>query len=93
MCRIYGFRNSACSTYFCRHDEKWGEKVVAVVVPRAGQLPEPDDLIRLVKDKKGAIQAPKQVDFVQALPQTALGKTDKKALRQQYWGDAERLVN
>lgn len=25
LCRIYGYRNSACTTYFCRHDESWGE--------------------------------------------------------------------
>ena len=31
--------------------------------------------------------------FVDALPQTALGKTDKKALRQRYWGDQSRMVN
>jgi fatty-acyl-CoA synthase len=74
-------------------DEKWGEKVVAVVVPRTGEELEVEALIDLVKEKKGAIQAPKQVDFVQSLPQTALGKTDKKALRQKYWGDAERMVN
>jgi fatty-acyl-CoA synthase len=74
-------------------DEKWGEKVVAVVVPRAGEKTQAAELIDLVKEKKGAIQAPKQVDFVSSLPQTALGKTDKKALRKQYWGDAERMVN
>ena len=74
-------------------DEKWGEKVIAVVVPRATESAPAEELIALVRDKKGAIQAPKQVDFVDALPQTALGKTDKKALRQQYWGDAQRMVN
>ena len=74
-------------------DEKWGEKVVAAVVPRPGVEVEAADLIELVREKKGAIQAPKQLDFVDALPQTALGKTDKKALRKQYWGDAERMVN
>lgn len=74
-------------------DEKWGEKVVAVVVPRAGEGIQADELIALVKDKKGAIQAPKQVDFVDALPQTALGKTDKKVLRRRYWGEVERMVN
>ena len=25
LCRAYGYRNSACSTYFCKHDAKWGE--------------------------------------------------------------------
>lgn len=74
-------------------DEKWGEKVVAVVVPRAGAATDAQVLIDLVKEKKGAIHAPKQVDFVEALPQTALGKTDKKALRREYWGDQQRMVN
>ncbi len=74
-------------------DEKWGEKVIAVIVPRPGEIVSDEELIALVKNKKGAIQAPKQVDFRDALPQTALGKTDKKVLRQQYWGDAQRMVN
>ena len=74
-------------------DEKWGEKVIAVIVPREGTSVAGEELIELVKEKKGAIQAPKQLDFVEALPQTALGKTDKKVLRQQYWGDRERMVN
>jgi fatty-acyl-CoA synthase len=74
-------------------DEKWGEKVVAVIVPRPGESVDAQEMISLVKDKKGAIMAPKQVDFVDSLPQTALGKTDKKALRKQYWGDQERMVN
>jgi fatty-acyl-CoA synthase len=67
--------------------------VVAVVVPRPGENVDATTLVELVKDKKGAIQAPKQVDFVEGLPQTALGKTDKKALRKQYWGDSDRMVN
>ena len=74
-------------------DDKWGEKVVAVIVPRTGETADERELIQLVKDKKGAVQAPKQVDFVQCLPQTALGKVDKKALRGRYWENAQRLVN
>ena len=37
---------------------------------------------RAEDQRKGAIQAPKQVDFAEALPLTALGKIDKKALRE-----------
>ena len=74
-------------------DEKWGEKVIAVVVPREGELIDGAELTQLVKDKKGAIQSPKHIDFVEGLPLTALGKIDKKALRSQYWGDNVRLVN
>jgi fatty-acyl-CoA synthase len=46
-----------------------------------------------VKERKGAIHAPKSVDFVDAIPLSPLGKPDKKALRARYWGDATRQVN
>ncbi len=42
------------------------------------------DLIALVKARKGAVQAPKRIVFVDELPITGLGKPDKKALRAQY---------
>ena len=45
-----------------------------------------------VKQRKGGVQAPKQVIATDALPLTPLGKPDKKALRAQYWGDRERSV-
>ena len=45
-----------------------------------------------VKERKGAVQAPKQVIAVDALPLTGLGKPDKKALRAQFWDDQQRSV-
>jgi fatty-acyl-CoA synthase len=65
-------------------DARWGEAVKAVVVLRPGAGPCADELIALVRDKKGPVQAPKTVDFVDAIPVTALGKPDKKALRARY---------
>ncbi|MEP0200872.1 MAG: AMP-binding protein [Halioglobus sp.] len=83
----------ALAAVFGVPDDKWGEKVVAVVTLRPGETTDAATLISLVKDKKGAIMAPKRVDFVESLPHTALGKTDKKALRKHYWGDQRRMVN
>ncbi len=74
-------------------DEKWGEAVKAVVVLRPDQTVTGDELAELVKAKKGAVHSPKSVDFVDAIPLSALGKPDKKALRALYWGDAGRMVN
>jgi fatty-acyl-CoA synthase len=51
-----------------------------------------EELYELVKSRKGATHAPKSVDFVEAIPLSALGKPDKKALRAQYWGTG-RMVN
>ena len=65
-------------------DPRWGEAVKAVVVLRPGAAPCTDELIALVRDKKGAVQAPKTVDYVDSIPMTALGKPDKKALRARY---------
>lgn len=68
--------------------EKFGEAVTAIVVLRDGH--ELTDAVvaeiqQMVKDRKGSVQAPKQVLAVDALPLTGLGKPDKKALRAQFW--------
>jgi fatty-acyl-CoA synthase len=68
---------------------RWGEAVKAVVVRRAGTLPDAQELIDYVRSRKGAICAPKSVEFVDAVPLTGLGKADKKALRRQFQADAQ----
>ena len=65
-------------------DPKWGEAVKAVVVLKPGAVVSADELIAAVKSKKGAVQAPKTVEFIDALPLSPLGKPDKKALRLRY---------
>ncbi len=74
-------------------DPKWGEAVKAVVRLKAGHHVDAAELIERVREAKGAVCAPKSVDFADALPLTALGKIDKKALRARYWGDTTRRVN
>ncbi len=77
-------------------DERWGEAVKAVVIVRPGHEGTEtlaEELQAAVKDAKGSVQAPKSIDFVTAIPLSALGKPDKKALRTQYWGDQARGVN
>ncbi|WP_182523535.1 fatty-acid--CoA ligase FadD8 [Nocardioides dongkuii] len=68
--------------------EKFGEAVTAIVVMREGEeLTEGvvAEIQAMVKDRKGSVQAPKQVIAVDALPLTGLGKPDKKALRARFW--------
>jgi fatty-acyl-CoA synthase len=73
-------------------DEKWGEAVTAVVVAREGARPDADELIALVKARKGSAHAPKQIQFVTDLPMTGVGKVDKKVLRAKFWAGKERMV-
>jgi fatty-acyl-CoA synthase len=64
-------------------DERWGEAVTALVVPKAGVELDAQALMAAVRERKGAMQVPKSVRFVDSLPMTALGKLDKKTLRLQ----------
>ncbi len=72
--------------------EKWGEMVKAIVVPRPGSDLSEEEVIRFVRDRKGGVYAPKEVEFAAEIPVTALGKPDKKALRARYWANQERQV-
>lgn len=74
-------------------DDKWGEAVMAYVKLKDGGELTAEEVSTLVRRAKGAVAAPKRVEFVSSLPLTALGKIDKKALRARHWGVAERNVN
>ena len=63
---------------------KWGEAIRALVVLRAGQTVTAEELIARVAQRKGSFQAPKTVEFIESIPQTAVGKPDKKALRVKF---------
>lgn len=71
----------AMAAVFGLPDEKWGEAVTAAVVLRPGATATAEELAAHVRALKGAVQTPKSVHLVEALPTTAVGKIDKKALR------------
>lgn len=73
-------------------DDKWGEAVTAVVVVRQGARPSAEELINLVKARKGSAHAPKHIKFVDELPMTVIGKVDKKLLKAGFWAGRERMV-
>lgn len=74
-------------------DSRWGEAVKAVVVLRPDAEASEDELIQLVKQRKGGVWAPKSVEFAEVLPLTATGKVDKKSLRAPYWAGRQRQVH
>jgi long-chain acyl-CoA synthetase len=74
-------------------DEKWGEAVKAVVVPRPGVALDTAELIAWSKERLATYKAPKSVDIIAQLPKTASGKVLKHELRRPYWIGRQRQVN
>jgi fatty-acyl-CoA synthase len=71
---------SQCAVIGVPHP-KWGEAVKAFVVLKPGETVDEADLVAPVAQRKGSFQAPKLVEFIDAIPQTPVGKPDKKALK------------
>jgi long-chain acyl-CoA synthetase len=76
---------------FAVPDERWGEAVHAVVVPR-GAVSE-DELMRHCRSAIAGYKVPKQIELRQeALPKSGAGKVLKRELREPYWKDREARV-
>ena len=64
-------------------DEKWGERVTAVVQLRTGRKAEPDELAAFVKQRLGSVKTPKQLEIWPDLPRSKIGKVLKPEIRKQ----------
>ncbi|SFP16370.1 long-chain fatty acid--CoA ligase [Variovorax sp. 770b2] len=62
-------------------DEKWGERVVAVLQLHAGRQVDAEDIKAFVKARIGSVKAPKQVEVWANLPRSKVGKVLKKEVR------------
>jgi acyl-CoA synthetase (AMP-forming)/AMP-acid ligase II len=63
-------------------DDKWGERVVAVIQPVSGASIDAAELTTFVKSRLGSVKAPKQIEVWDDLPRSKVGKvlkTDIKA--------------
>jgi acyl-CoA synthetase (AMP-forming)/AMP-acid ligase II len=65
-------------------DEKWGERVTAVVQLRPGQAVTEDEIRAFVKDRLGSVKAPKQVEVWPDLPRSKVGKVLKVEVKARF---------
>ncbi len=72
-------------------DEKWGERVTAVVELEDGQEVSEAELISFAKNNLGSVRAPKEVLF-RPLPRSPIGKVLKRRLRDEYWLGRDRRI-
>ena len=64
-------------------DDKWGERVVAVVQLHPDSTADEAELITSVKTRIGSVKAPKQVLIWPDLPRSTVGKVLKTAIKDQ----------
>ncbi|GAB3561821.1 long-chain fatty acid--CoA ligase [Amycolatopsis endophytica] len=62
-------------------DDKWGERVTAVVQLQPGAELDADELIAFVKQRVGSVKAPKQIEIWPELPRSTIGKVLKADIR------------
>jgi acyl-CoA synthetase (AMP-forming)/AMP-acid ligase II len=62
-------------------DEKWGERVTAVLQLRPGADADPAAITAFVKERIGSVKAPKQVEVWPDLPRSKVGKVLKSDIR------------
>jgi len=71
-------------------DDKWGERVTAVIQPYPGQDPADDDIRTFVKARLGSVKTPKQVEVWPDLPRSKVGKVLKNEVKSRLLGQAGR---
>jgi long-chain acyl-CoA synthetase len=75
-------------------DDKWGERVHAIVVPRPGTQPDPAALMAHCRKLIADYKCPRSISFrTEALPLSGAGKVLKTELRKPFWEGRGRQVN
>ncbi len=73
-------------------DEKWGERPKAFVVRKPGADANEAELIAYLQTHIARFKVPKAIAFVEKLPRTSTGKTQKFELREKEWaGHSSRI--
>ncbi len=73
-------------------DEKWGERVHAVVVLKDGESADAESVVAHCKTLISGFKCPRSVDFIDALPLSGAGKILKYKLKERYWHNGERQI-
>jgi acyl-CoA synthetase (AMP-forming)/AMP-acid ligase II len=73
-------------------DPKFGETVMAFVVPRPGAQLTTEAVLEHCRPLIGGYKLPRRVEFLEALPRNATGKILKTELRQPFWAGRERRI-
>ena len=67
-------------------DEKWGERVHAVIIARDGEAPTAEEIMEWCKERIAGYKRPRSISFIaeEDMPRTATGKILHRVLRTKY---------
>jgi len=75
-------------------DERWGERVHAIIVPKPGASLTPESVLEFCREQIAGYKCPRSVDFRETpLPLSGAGKVLKRDLREPYWKGFAKAVN
>ncbi|WP_405824142.1 FadD7 family fatty acid--CoA ligase [Streptomyces sp. NBC_01390] len=81
---LAGCPGVAQAAVFAVPDAVYGQRVGAAVVVRADESVEAAEILRYCRDRLAAFEVPDRLDVVAALPYTAKGGLDRKAVQARY---------
>src|SRR3954464_15669506 len=84
---LTGHESISEAAVFGVDDEKFGQRLKAVVVTRGGQQAPEDEVKEYVKSNLAGYKVPRDVEFIDELPRTSTGKVLKRELKDD--GDGE----
>lgn len=73
-------------------DDRWGERVQAVVVLKPEKSVTEDELIKFCKGKLAGYKCPKAVEFWEELPKTPIQKIRRKEIKEKFWEGHDRTI-
>lgn len=74
-------------------DDKWGEAVKAVVIPRKDVSLKEEEVIDFCRSKIAGFKKPKTVEVVAELPYNPYGKIQKSLIKERYWKGFDRKIH
>ncbi|MFZ0090452.1 MAG: AMP-binding protein [Solirubrobacteraceae bacterium] len=80
---LYGHPDIADVQVIGIPDERYGEELMAWVIPRAGATPDADSVRAFCEGRIAHYKVPRYVKFVDAFPMTVTGKVQKFKMREQ----------
>ena len=74
-------------------DDRWGERVQAVVILKVEQTVTEEELIKHCKNKLAGYKCPKKIEFWDELPKTSVGKILRKEVKKYFWKDKVQSIS